>query len=251
MKWLKQYIKLRRQNDVIKVLTVLFIICVFCIISSIVSGVSFYKKQNQQVAYSFQAASVTDELLEEIKENKYINIAAPMKKVAIQFLANGETKDFECVMISKEYLNNVMGIDDFQSNLFYVNKKAMDMIVMEKSQIAAKYVIQNEEEVLSYKNCQIVLLPDNREEEDTPIVYYCASSNELKDASEAIILLEKHDLDGSVIQYLSGKGFQLEESEAVVEDKAEMNETFLVIKYRIIILMMCMVTGWVLKKYAL
>ncbi len=252
MKWLKQYLKHRRENDVVKILTVLFVICAFCIGSSVISGINFYIKNNKQVEYSFEGPIVTDELLNEIKENKNIKDATALKTVPIEFLINGEIVNLECQMISKEYLKNVMGIDNFQSNLFYVNKQAMKIIFENKSQSVVKFMFQSEAEETSYKNGQIVSLLDNGEEEsDMPVVYYCASSSELKDAAEAIILLEKHDLDGSIIQYLSIKGFQLKEREAVVMQNAEMNEMYLVIKYRVIICAICLFSGFVLKKYAL
>ena len=252
MKWLKHFMKLRRQNDVIKIITILFIICAFCIISAIMSGIGFYKKQNEQVAYTFEGNIVTDELLNEIKENKNIKNATPVKTVSIEFLVNGETIALECQMISKEYLENTMGIHNLQSNLFYANELAMDMIYKNKSQSAAKFMILSEEEEPTYKNGQIIVLPDKGEEEsDMPVIYYCGSLSELKDAAEAIILLEKHDLDGSIKQYLSNKGFQLKERENVAIDNAEMNETLLVIKYRLIIAGICMVSALVLKKYAL
>ncbi len=252
MKWIKQFIHLRRQNDVIKIITILFIICAFCIISSVIVGISFYKKQNEPVSYIFDGSSVSDKILSEIKENKDIKNATPQKSVDIQFLVNGESIDLMCLMISKGYLEEVMGLERVQSNVFYANKKAMDMIGKEKSQSVAKFMIQSDEGELSYKNCQIVILSDKAGEEgDIPVVYCGASSNELKDATEAIILLEKHDLDGSIIQFLSDKGFQVKERTAMIEEKSEMNATFIEIKYRLIILIVCLVNGFVLKKYAL
>lgn len=252
MKWIKRYFLLRRQNDVVKIITILFIICAYCMISSITSGICFYIKQNVPVSYNFEGISVTDTLLNKIKENKNIIQATPKKTESISFLVNGTTIDLECLKISKEYLYDIMGIENFGSNLFYANRKAMDMIAKGKNQSIAKYITQSEDGKASNKKCQIVLLPDKDGiESDIPMVYSCGSSLDLKEATEAIIHFRKHDLDGSITQYLSNKGLLLSDKETVATEKAALNETLLVIKYRVILFALCFMNGWLLKKYAL
>lgn len=76
----------------------------------------------------------------------------------------------------------------------------------------------------------------------------CGTIGELQDANECIIKIKKHDIDGTIMMYLSENGFQLKDTQRISEENFWVNETLLKVKYRVIILIICFVGAYTIFK---
>lgn len=256
---IKEFLRLRRQNDDVKIATICVVIAAYCLINAVITGIDFYSVQNSSVSYEFVTMRTKD-IEEMVNENNDILSGSLQKIIPIQFDASGALYDIECCMLSKEYLQNELGVKNVQKNVFYANRKAIQTMFKNQTGRNIRYTILENDGVSNSFMGQVIEIESdsnveqrtklNDTEETVPMIYCYGTVGELQDSTECIIKIRNHDIDGTIMMYLSENGFHLRDEQLINEENFVLNQTLLTIKYRSIITVVCFMSAYIiLKKY--
>lgn len=249
--WWIRFLRARKRSDRVK-MELLFLIAGFYFLgNSIFCGITFYGENDILTEYVF-GGSLYGKLWEEQKEI----VAAGMQKestVELDFL--WENMTFPCVELPESYLRVVYGISESSSmTVFYVNQAALDQIKQSFKRNSGKTFELNElypEYTLDESRrgtARIMVLPQ-WVKEDTPYVCCKADSTQLKDSAQVRICMKKRDFDQRITKWLSGLGLELEDIEKKQIEDMENKNSFLRIKYEILVMALCFLSAFCLQKF--
>lgn len=245
MKWLRKFLKLRKQNDTVKIMVLVFLLGVFMIGSVIYNGMNVYWNLSTPVEYILSADSqnITQEAMKKITDTEKVDAASIQKQTSLTIHTVEEELSFECYQISDNYLKNVYHVESSGGmKTFYLTPKAYEKIRKSfennknNNEIQSKYQIGDEET----GTAKLVLL-EGEMFSDEELAFCQGNSAELsKDCEEIRVYVTKKDLDGMTIKHLENLGYGIQNMEEIQEAEHQLETNFLKIKYEIIIGILCM-----------
>lgn len=232
MNAVKKYLKLRKQNDSVKLITILFVMLIVVLILFASKICKYYRTVNTKTEYVLACSDNLERVklkLGKIKEMDG-NIAAGTEKNYYITLNNGETSVMvrEC---SADYLLKAYNIND---KAFYLNESAYKILNNKSTEFMALY--QKENSTLNGSFRLNKALSDG-----TPYAFKVGTSASLGTESESVIvaaMFKNADISGETAKALEGLGFEIKNKFEI--EKQEYNrEMFLVkIKYEFYIILL-------------
>ncbi|MFQ9515624.1 MAG: hypothetical protein ACLRZ9_07310 [Eubacterium sp.] len=246
MKWLRKFLKLRKQNDYVKIMSVIFFTGMFMLGSVAYNGVNVYQKLHTPTEYVLNAEpdKMTNEALENLIKTEGISRASTQKQLELTIGNSEEKVSFVCYQITKAYLRDVyQGNETGGMKTFYLTPKAYRKTVLEfeneknnNKEFQAKYEKGEEESGMA----KFVLLESTLFEEEEVVFCEGSSSDFLKDCNEIRAYITKRDLDGTLIRHIENMGYSIENREIVQKTEYELERSFLKIKYETVIAILCL-----------
>lgn len=245
MKWLSNFLKLRKQNDYVKIMFFIFLLGIYMLGSAIFNGLGIYHQLSTPEEYilSADAQNITQEAIKKITDTEKVDAASIQKQTNLTINITEDEQSFECYQISETYLKNVYHTESSGGmKTFYLTPKAYNKVrkKFEKNknnnEIQSKYQMGDEETGIA----KIVLL-ENKLFSDEELAFCQGNSAELsKDCEEIRAYITKKDLDGMTVKHLENLGYSIKNMEEVRETEYQLETNFLRIKYEIIIGVLCM-----------
>lgn len=231
MNMIRKYLRLRKQYDSVKLITILFIALIVFIVLSVFEIYGFYKDMNTKTEYVL----ISSDNIEKIKlkltkiEEMDGNIAAGIEKDYTITFDDGETSVLVKEM-SQEYLNKCYGLND---NIFYLNSSAFELAKATQNQLTLHY--QKEDENLS----GVFKLQANLND-STPFALKRGDFSSLYAKSDLITvsaMFDSADVSGETSKSLQSLGFEIENKVDIEQQKYDRNLFFIKIKYNVFIIL--------------
>lgn len=243
MEWLHRFLKLRKQNDDVKILLLLFILGVVMLGRTVYNGIRVYRDIGQPVEYVLLSSGlrgITESALKEIKDTDYVASVGVEKRMNLT-IKRGENEEYmECFEISPSYLEEVYGAKASGAmKTFYLTPKAYQMLHNNEKKDNGKtqinYLLGEEESGIA----KIVLL-DNEMFSEEVYAFCQGNTKKLAEEGEEIrVYVTKKDLDGTTIRHFQNLGYTLDNTETVKETEYMRQMLFTKIKYEAVIGILC------------
>lgn len=132
MKWWKKFWRIRKQEDRVKIVLLLFLLGIVFLFYGVYNGICLYQAVQTPVEYVLAGDSGEQNLgrkLNEIREWENMAGASIFRESSVLITYQGEETTFSCVELSEEYIKDVYGISQSgATKTFYMNQKAFDMV---------------------------------------------------------------------------------------------------------------------------
>lgn len=132
MKWWKKFWRLRKQHDVIKVLSFFFALGIAFLVNAVYNGVVLYRMSQCHAEYILSGGangSITDAGMSGIQEIEGVTVLSRQRDVSVTFKYHSNEAAFTCAMLSEEYIGEVYGIKESGATMtFYVNQSAYEQL---------------------------------------------------------------------------------------------------------------------------
>lgn len=243
MKWLSKFLKLRKQNDYIKIVFLIFLLGIFMLGSAVYNGFDVYHQLLTPVEYTLNADSqkITREAIKKITDMENVDAVSIQKQMDLTINTTENELSFECYQISDEYLKNVYDIESSGGmKTFYLTPKAYEKV---------RKSFENNNKVIQSK-CQMgeeetgiakFVLLENGLFSDVELAFCQGNTAELsKDCDEIRAYITKKDLDGMTTKHLENLGYSIKNIEEVRGTEYQLDTNFLKIKYDTVIGFLCM-----------
>lgn len=244
MKWIKNIIKLRRQNDYVKIMLFVFLLGLWMLGSSIYDGVRIYRQLSEPAEYiiSGSAEKISDEEIKNIEQISGVGGASIQKITELTIKDMSEDATYECYNISKMYLETVYHVNDTGTmKTFYVTPKLYEKLTENikgnQENIQRNYQMGEEQQGIS----KFVKIDSNlfTDEEVAFTVADIVDFNE--ECNEIRVYVTKKDLDGTLNRSIENQGYMIENQEVLLETDNELNIGFVRIKYDVGIGVLCLI----------
>ena len=231
---INKYLKLRKQNDSVKLITLLFIVLIIFIVSSVLQVCKFYQKIHTKTEYTLTSSDI-ENLKKNLDKIKMLdkNIAVSIEKDYFITFNNGQIS-IQVRELSREYLLMCYGIDD---NMFYINNSTFKLFNNKTTKFSTLY--QKEDKKL-YGN---FILQKNLAN-DTPYALKCGTSASLNIKSNiytVCAMFESADISGETSKEIEALGFEIKNKSDIEQQKYSQEMFFLKIKYNLFIIILTII----------
>lgn len=274
---IKRFLKLRKQQDAVKIACILALAGTGFLTSLVYHAAYLYSYVNTPVEYVLTAESaISRERVDELVQ-MWDGVAVSRQKIMpVTIMYKGVMTTVDCVVLSKEYAGEVLGIDIKDgTKRFYMGEGAfskwrreleeggnigmgMDMAGSVQSgrdgELDVKY--RTEEDAGSgisdgggdmdgkgvsptYKTAKVCLAKKSGLAED--LVFAVGDAKDLAGGVYSLrINFRKHDLDGIHVEKLKKQGYSLENEDAVITEGYELEIMLLHMRYGLLCLVICL-----------
>lgn len=265
MERIKGFWKLRKQNDVVKLMFLFFLAGVFFLAKALLWGAKVYQTVQSPAEYGFYGGSQSGGDLTELLRLDWVTAASPFRESIVSLGENGEEQTFTCLELSREYLQRAYGIgENGAMKTFYVNRKAFAQLKQaagteaEDGALRVKYQQMDKEtgmgmgtdqgkdsgpgqdgETESPSRIAKVLLLPERADGDEPFVCCVGEPIRLK-AAGGIWILGQPDLNGEHITELAEGGLTPVTSQRMQKIRQEQALLLMELKYSVCIAIICL-----------
>ena len=252
---IRKLLKLRKQNDIVKIAFLFIFVGSFVLIMTIINVVKFYGQINESEEYTIKKLDkISERDLENILDMDNVYCVSPSINNIVSIKYYVSVVDMPCVMVSADYIERVFSVEcDTNSRTFYVNdftfeKLRQEMNLNKDSKvISVKYAFAGDEEA-EYKNARIVVVEDDLHADELAIYTNDTDLNLQKNAMEFRTIITKHDLDGTLQSDFENQDYFFSDKEALVNWKYNLEIWMLKIKYGIFISAIAIVAGFIMYK---
>lgn len=272
MKWWKKFWRLRKQEDRVKIVLLLFLMGIVFLFYGVYNGICLYQTVQTPVEYVLTGDSGDKYLgrkLNEIREWENMAGTSIFRENSVLITYQGEETTFSCVELSEEYIKDVYGISQSgATKTFYMNQKAFDMV--KEAEGAFSYKQSDSEDILRVayemeaaeegqtqlpekerkekKTAEIVLVKEGVNEEE-PFVFSVEEKGILIKYGTGIRLCFKgQDMDGSQLRKIQEAGFTVKNINVYQELEYLRKEKELHIKYAFGVSGICLFCSCILWK---
>lgn len=238
----KNYIRLRRKNDSVKIISLLIIFLVIMVVCTIKEIFSLYRDINTPVEY--EAAGI----LKNIESDNIIALSKT-KKETLTLRYKADEVNISYVSVSEEYLSRCYGIADVGSmRTLYMNEKAYNKLISnlnpnnyilaQPEKIEKLDILDDDKRVVGTVRICVTDIPYHDEEFIVSKIDKIVESDiKGKDEpSQFMVLFSKKDLDGANLRMLEGMGLSIADTEKVKLEEAGFDLRLTRIKYDLIII---------------
>ncbi len=235
----KNYIRLRRKNDSVKIISLLIIFLVIMVVCTIKEIFTLFRDINTSVEYEATGS------LKNTEDDNVIALSRT-KEEALTLRYNADEVDISYSAVSDEYLSRCYGIADVGSmRTLYMNDKAYNKLISDLNlknsfsdnpkKIEKLDILDEDKRVIGAVRICVIDIPYHEEEY---IVSKIAESDvKGKDeASQYMVLFKKKDLDGANLRILEGMGLSMADTENVKLEEVGFALRLTRIKYDLIII---------------
>lgn len=255
MKWIKSYLKSRRQDDRIKIMTFIILLGGAMLVISICRIAKLNGQVGQSLEYILaenESMKIKDSDISEFKMMENVKVVSRQVESILTIYNEEEAVALDCVGLSGEYLSTMFGGEEkggeteldttinSSMKVFYFNQQAYEML-MQDTATDIEYSLGEDEK--KYKG-KIVLLKNGAEQEK-PCVFFQMDNASLKKSSGGVrVCMAEDDLVGETKNKFIQKGYTISNLEAVNERNYHYEVELLHIKYGILIAGLCFVMAF-------
>lgn len=267
-----EFFRLRKQNDVVKLICILALTGAACIANAVYHAGEMYGYVKLPAEYVLTG--------EDVIPQKHVNELVQMEDMAevsrelelpVTVRYKGKEAVLTCRVLSTEYLEGAYGIEiSGGTKRYYMNEAAFTELRQSLSEDEAgftmeqeantdegtEYSIQyledsgipeeNETMTNSFKSAKLVVLKEGMLQEEALVCTAESGSRLTKEAVTLRVFYQKHDLDGLHVEALRKMGYLIENEEKVITEEYEMKIKLLHIRYGLFSGAICLVTVIVL-----
>ena len=250
---LKDFLRLRKQSDRVKIMFVLGIIALVLLISIIKDVVTVYNYVNSPTEYELYGNLSSNIKLNELSQLEQVDMISLQADSSVRLRYKMKETDVSYISVSKEYASYVYGIENNKSMLMlYANKLAYKQMLKDL-QIDSYYdsaVYESREILLDYKgeddkytSAKVILVEEL--DNDRPIIFSVENNATLKaKAAKLRAYVSKQDMELMFVKELEGRGYSLCDREGIIEFQNALNVLLLKFRYHLIIFLMSIL--WIL-----
>lgn len=273
-KRIKTFLRLRRQNDLVKIICILGLAGIGFFISAMYHVWTIYQFVGTPAEYVLTGEGlVSGKRLDELKQMNGIMQVSRQLDVSATLTYRGSRGDVECLMVSQDYLENMFGTEiPAGTKRFYMNEAAfaqwkqtlaennegMGEVVGERQadgtlELDVRYAMSdfsaddmssddgdtNSDLAEVYKTAKLVVVKDGREEGLTCTVG--ADSQLLKEAFGLRVKFAGHDLDGLQVSKLRKINYVIENEDVVITEEYEIKMRLCHVWYGLLCSVICAV----------
>mgnify|MGYP000162835821 CR=1 FL=1 len=246
MRKLKKFLKLRKQNDMVKIILIFFILGCFMLGSAIYEGISIYSELHKPVEYILEAdlTKGSSEIIKNLLEIDGLKYAGIQKENDLTVNISGNGEQIECCCISKEYFKEVYQIKDSSGmKTFYLSLKVYNEIIekmedvkkQKEKEFQAEYQLGEEERGIA----KFVRM-DNKLLSGKKIALQCGKTVDfVKGNCKVRVFITKMDFSGSMEKQIEDCGVTIQNVNIIRDREYLVNSKLLKIKYHIVIGVLC------------
>ena len=241
MKWLSDFLKLRKRHDSIKFALILFLCAAYFIVNGIIQIASYASYLNKPVEYILEAASASATLdigLDKLKETE----GAVSASFQHDYVAVFENDAVLVVSeLSSEYLSECYGIESAGSGKkIWMNSVAYNEFVGETDETSVRlsYSVDDKKESAEFIKCVAL---------DSEVVFAVSvgTSASLGGSNIVRVMFDGIDVSGSNIKHLENVGYSISNKEDMLSEVYKQELFFVEVKYDIITAILSFIGGYV------
>lgn len=278
MKWWKKFWRLRKQNDVIKVILLFFAFGIAFLSNAIYNSILLYQMSQSHAEYILSGSTDSSNLnaaLEEIRKLEDVTATSRQMDIPVTLQYQGSETTFTCVLLSEKYIETAYGIKESgATKIFYVNQSAYEQLKQDSDNThALEHAIENNSLLVSYNmesqpkfstgnqdgstnavptpakcTAKVVLAEQNMP--DFPYVFCSSNGFDMtKDIADIRVYVSKQKVDNENAKKLQDLGFAIENAEIVSEVEYIQNLVASKIRHGIATTLLCLACMTALWKY--
>lgn len=287
MSWWRRFWRLRKQNDIVKIMLLFGVLGFTFLVNAVYSGIQIYKLVNTPVEYVMSGwyGNSSDSRLSELARLENVTAVSCQMDGAAAVKYQTIESSISYVELSEEYIESVYGIKDsgsmknfymnpaaykrFTQSVYFrtaVNKAGMDEIgenagytdegLRVNYALDGQVQMENEDSLagnpasgIAYGTAKVVLV-DTNIAGDEPYVF-CKGDRVslLKSATSVRVRAGQQDLDGMNIKRMQELGFSVANEELIIRTEYEQEIQMIKIKFGLLLAVICVVSVWALGKY--
>ncbi len=230
MRWWSKFLKLRRQNDIIKIMCLYLIIGAVFIVNAIFNGFRLYQSVQSPAEYVLtgnEQNAASNAKLQEISELENVAALSRQKEMMITIKYQASETVFSCTKLSEAYMEMVYGIQESGAmTTFYMNQKAYGQIKKndyslgedsDNGELRVNYTAGDAPESQTGGTARVMLVQTRMPEEE-PFVFCKGDGMSMSENTADIrVFVNRQDLGGEDVKRLQAFGFTLVNEKEVQE----------------------------------
>lgn len=266
---IKRFLKLRKQNDVVKIICALVLAGILCAISVLYHVWGIYHYVNTPAEYVLTGdGAVSKKRVDELLKSEGVAKVSRQMDVSVEVMYRGAKAMINCTMLSKEYVEemfhtkplsntqtiymNESALSGLQQAFWENNENTPDMVIPESTDGGAEFDICYSMEGGSaapdgdgaaitpqYKAARLMV--DKGEQEESFACIAETDNRLLKEAVSIRVQFKQHDLDGLQVNKLREMGYSIENENVLMTEEYEVKIKLLHIQYGLLCFAICLV----------
>lgn len=227
---IKRFLKLRKQNDAVKIIVILAIAGSVCFANVCYHAWGIYQYVNTPVEYILEGA-MSERRMEELRQSKDVAEISRQREQTVSILYDGVPASISCTVLEKEYMEKMFGKKcSAGTKRFYMNESAFQEMQQESEGNGAENgMIDGEieirycesEEAENYKTAKLIIVKNKMPEEKSFIYTTNTAGQSWNNAETVRIRFEKHDLDGLRTEQFRKQGYTIDNENEVIREEYE------------------------------
>ena len=257
MKKIRELLKLRKQDDFVKVIFVYIIISISMIVTALINGLNMYKTIYTPKEYVLTSSKeISDNGYDNLKKIKNISSVSKQKKESISF---GGERSFQCVKVSAKYMKEVFGVNNERGmSCFYVSPKVFDEMKNNPAEVfgenddneaKSEKIQENKKTEIDYKTEEedwwktvaAILLKSSLINDEEVILMPVSDAELSEQINEVRVLVSTQDISGVLEKEVEQKQYSFADSDLLKQVQNESNVLLLKIKYEVVIAILCII----------
>lgn len=260
---ISEFLRLRKQNDTVKLICILALTGTACLISAICHLWDIYRYVNLPGEYVLTGeTTVTQKRVNELMQMKDVQNVSRAMEIPITIKYRGTEIVVTCTVLSQEYIEDAYGMKLLGSTKrFYMNEAAFNAFCQDLSERNAGFTMEQEQadgnmeydisyseiqeaseegDSVSFQSAKIVVVRDGILQEE-PLVFMAEHGSRLsKEAVTIWVLFGKHDLDGLHVKKLRKMRYLIKNEDMIMAEEYEMKIRTLHIRYGLFSCVICL-----------
>lgn len=257
----KKFLRLRKQNDSVKVLLIFGFVGIVSLIRLFCGCFNIYGIIHQPEEYILCISGLRslNGYVDEIRKMDDIECVSSQKEATVTFNINNRELSFSCLILSSEYMESVYGFyEKSQMPVFYMTASAVAQMIKD-AQLSEKdmdeadvwrvdYVLASD--LLSEESTAKLVFLKTAVSEEKPLIYISEKEGDLLEGADNLrVCMSKGDLDGTRVNQFTRMGFEVVNKEEIQIKSENRERQFLKIKYDGLIAVLCILFIVCLIKY--
>ena len=256
---IREFLRLRKQNDTLKIMCILFVAGVCFLISAVFRGIQVWQMLQMPAEYILLSdIREGGEPLTNLLQLEFVAAASRESELSVMIKYKGKEESIFCTKLSEDYIKTVYGIESpGSSKTYYMNEAAYHEMKQnllagqeftdsgEKAnadgimEYSVQYLEGDENTSGYYKSAKLVLVNDFPYS-DEPFIFTEENSAELSRSGSGIrIFVKGYDLEGMYQKKLGRLGYTIENGEAALVEDYDKKILLLRIQYELMIGVIC------------
>lgn len=269
MKTLRRLLKLRKQNDRIKIQWLLCILAIYFFGSAIYQGIQFYQLIHIPKEYELELPAQRNGTVLDVTSLQDIeDVKAVTEEIegTVTFLVHSNTVSIKSISVSKTYLEDAYGLEtDMGMTVMYVNqaayKEIQNRMDPNKETVSEDVGTKDETDGSQFPEFQCtyemndktgtakIVLLDRIPEEEACIVQAADSLSLQKERTGMRIYFGQQDIDGTHMREVNEAGYIFRNESELECDGYRQQIGWMKIRNSFILGILFLVFTWILQKY--
>ncbi len=251
MQWLKRILKLRRQNDSVKLMVLLAVALVVLLVSEIRDVYEIYTYTDTPAEYEMTGNLTDETALQELMDMEKVDMISLQAEEGVTLKYKSKEITVNCIYLSEQYLESVYNVGgQGAQSVLYANKAAFDAILRDfeiysynhntEEMKETGFVVQNLSEDKTPASKIVLYTGNTLVPEDEPLVFSIRHKSKLeKTAGKLRVYVAKQDMEQLLLKQIAAKGYSVVNREDILEFENRINLLLQSIKYKAIIILLC------------